>query len=130
MQPISELEGFNAERILVEYEHGFETTGYYKDGLIQLDGNPQWKQPNEFKRFMRLSDLDKFEAEKNDHEEIENFLYYGEFSKNKSVKSKNKGRLDLALIMMFKHLENHTYFDVEEVKKSLFTRISELSNLP
>jgi len=60
MLPISELKGFNCERILVKYSYGYTTTGYYKDGLILLDGNKTqnvWANPDEFKSFMKLSEI-------------------------------------------------------------------------
>ena len=66
MKTISELNGFNMERILVKYSHGYITTGYYKDGLILLDGNKTqrlWSNPNEFDSFILLSDVGKMDNE-------------------------------------------------------------------
>ena len=64
MRPISEIKDiFNKERIIVEYAHGYKTTGVYDDGLILLDANKHnrvWSNTNEFKSFMVLSEIGQF----------------------------------------------------------------------
>ena len=32
-------------------------TGYYKDGLIMVDGDEEWSRPSEWQSFILLSDL-------------------------------------------------------------------------
>lgn len=62
LRPTTEMKGFNMERILVKYEHGYMTTGFYKDGMVRLDGDhPHSAQhlPSEFESFVLLSDLKK-----------------------------------------------------------------------
>ena len=72
MSPISELKGFNFERILVAYSHGYVSVGEYKDGLILLDENKYkgvWSQPDEFETFLRLNAPEMFKEQEVEQDE-------------------------------------------------------------
>lgn len=56
---MSELKGFNMQRVILRYNHGYITTGFYKDGMIQLDGYQNWTSPEEFHSFMLIDDFKK-----------------------------------------------------------------------
>ena len=55
MKPISELKKHNMIRILLVNKHGYFEFGYYKDGMIQIDGD--WYNPDVFAGWMSISDL-------------------------------------------------------------------------
>ena len=55
MKPISELKKHNMTRILLVNKHGYFEFGYYKDGMIQIEG--EWYQPELFTGWMSIQDL-------------------------------------------------------------------------
>lgn len=56
---MSELRGFNMERILLKNKNGYMVTAYYKDGMIKADGDDNWTRPIEWDSFIRIRELDK-----------------------------------------------------------------------
>jgi hypothetical protein len=55
MKPTSELKGFNMERILLKNKNGYFCFGYYKDGMIEVDG--EWSHPSTWKEWCSIAEL-------------------------------------------------------------------------
>jgi hypothetical protein len=58
MKPTSEMKGFNMVRVLLRASHGYITCGYYKDGMIKLDGTDIWIHPEEYESFVLLGEME------------------------------------------------------------------------
>jgi hypothetical protein len=56
-KPMNECVGFNMERVLLKNKNGYMITAYYKDGMLQCDGDEEWTQPISWAGFIRLRDL-------------------------------------------------------------------------
>ena len=56
-KPMTECKGFNMERVLLKNKNGYMITAYFKDGMLQCDGDEDWTQPIAWKGFIRLQDL-------------------------------------------------------------------------
>jgi hypothetical protein len=55
MKEMSELKGFNMERILLMNGGGYLCFGYLKDGMIEIDD--EFSHPNVWSGWMRISEL-------------------------------------------------------------------------
>lgn len=56
-RPMSECKGFNMERVLLKNKNGYMITAYFKDGMLQCDGDEDWTHPIAWSGFIRLRDL-------------------------------------------------------------------------
>jgi hypothetical protein len=56
-RPMTECKGFNMERVLLKNKNGYMITAYFKDGMLQCDGDEDWTQPIAWSGFIRLHDL-------------------------------------------------------------------------
>jgi hypothetical protein len=56
-RPMNECKGFNMERVLLKNKNGYMITVYFKDGMLQCDGDEDWTRPIAWDRFIRLRDL-------------------------------------------------------------------------
>lgn len=56
-RPMTECKGFNMERVLLKNKNGYMITAYFKDGMLQCDGDENWTHPIAWKGFIRLQDL-------------------------------------------------------------------------
>lgn len=56
-RPMNECKGFNMERVLLKNKNGYMITAYFKDGMLQCDGDEDWTQPIAWSGFIRLRDL-------------------------------------------------------------------------
>lgn len=56
-RPMTECKGFNMERVLLKNKNGYMITAYFKDGMLQCDGDEDWTQPIVWDSFIRLQDL-------------------------------------------------------------------------
>jgi len=56
-KPMTECKGFNMERVLLKNKNGYMITAYFKDGMLQCDGDEDWTQPIVWDSFIRLKDL-------------------------------------------------------------------------
>jgi len=45
------------ERVLLKNKNGYMITAYFKDGMLQCDGDEDWTQPIAWDSFIRLQDL-------------------------------------------------------------------------
>jgi hypothetical protein len=54
---MSECKGFNMERVLLKNKNGYMITAYFKDGMLQCDGDEEWTHPINWAGFIRLKDL-------------------------------------------------------------------------
>jgi hypothetical protein len=55
MKFMSELKGFNMERILLMNKNGYMCFGFYKDGMIEVDG--EWSHPSIWHRWYPINEL-------------------------------------------------------------------------
>jgi hypothetical protein len=56
-RPMNECKGFNMERVLLKNKNGYMITAYFKDGMLQCDGDEDWTHPIAWDSFIRLRDL-------------------------------------------------------------------------
>lgn len=56
-RPMTECKGFNMERVLLKNKNGYMITAYFKDGMLQCDGDEDWTPPIAWDSFLRLKDL-------------------------------------------------------------------------
>ena len=57
-RPMTECKGFNMERVLLKNKNGYMITAYFKDGMLQCDGDEDWTHPIAWDSFIRLKDLE------------------------------------------------------------------------
>lgn len=56
-KPMNECKGFNMERILLKNKNGYMITAYFKDGMLQCDGDLDWTRPTAYCTIFDVNNL-------------------------------------------------------------------------
>lgn len=139
-RPMTECKGFNMERVLLKNKNGYMITAYFKDGMLQCDGDEDWTRPIAWDSFIRLKDLANGSNTSDsglhlqrisgsfNSVECKDLMYYGTL-KDGSVKIDDGTKhLDYFLLNIFDLAKESTRFNVKEAIKTFWDRVEALAN--